>query len=78
MEGDRLLLNWQSRWHARLDMTVPSRKMPTSKHGLCQILAAFMFCYQYFYLLPVSDDVCYQFSRAKSVIVVMVIAEDKS
>lgn len=40
LEGDRLLLNRQSRWHAVLNVTLPRNERLTSKHRRCQIFPA--------------------------------------
>lgn len=43
LQGDRLLHNWQSGWHAGIDVTLARNEMPTSKHRLCQMLTALCF-----------------------------------
>lgn len=57
LEGDRLLLNRQSRWHAGLDVTLPRTNMPTSKHRLCQILAAVYVIISILFVVSDSDVV---------------------
>lgn len=74
LEGDRLLLNRQSRWHAVLDVTVPRNVMPTSKqrHRQTQAALCFIICIlllsMTFMLFSIS---LLTLLRAKSVFVIM-------
>lgn len=65
-----MLHNWQSRWHAGIDVTLARNEMPTSKHRLGQMLSV-LFCSQYFRSCQLA------FLMTKTALVVLMSAKGK-